>query len=123
MKFTSTSQPVLFQRVEAGFVLVASIYLYFHLDFSWVWFIVFLFSMDVFMVGYLSSNSLGAKLYNLGHSYCIPAVLLIIGVSSDTRLLVGAGIIWTAHIALDRALGYGLKNPAGFKDTHLGHIK
>ena len=30
--------------------------------------------------------------------------------------------IWTAHIAMDRALGYGLKLPTGFTDTHLGRI-
>ncbi len=31
--------------------------------------------------------------------------------------------IWIAHIAMDRALGYGLKpSPTGFTDTHLGRI-
>jgi hypothetical protein len=28
-------------------------------------------------------------------------------------------LIWTAHIAMDRALGYGLKYPTAFKSTHL----
>jgi len=27
-----------------------------------------------------------------------------------------------AHIGFDRALGYGLKYPSGFKDTHLGRV-
>ena len=27
-----------------------------------------------------------------------------------------------AHIGIDRALGYGLKLPSGFKHTHLGVI-
>jgi hypothetical protein len=26
------------------------------------------------------------------------------------------------HIAIDRVLGYGLKLPSGFRDTHLGRI-
>ncbi|MEM6559127.1 MAG: DUF4260 family protein [Myxococcota bacterium] len=30
--------------------------------------------------------------------------------------------IWIAHIAFDRALGFGLKSPAGFKHTHLGQF-
>ncbi len=30
--------------------------------------------------------------------------------------------VWTAHIAMDRALGYGLKLSTGFSDTHLGRI-
>jgi hypothetical protein len=27
--------------------------------------------------------------------------------------------VWTAHIGVDRAVGYGLKYPSGFGDTHL----
>lgn len=118
-----TDQTILYQRLEAALILVASLYFYLHLHFFWVWFIVFLFSMDIFMIGYLKDSKLGAKSYNLGHTYVIPVILLIIGASSNTRLLLAAGIIWTAHIGLDRALGYGLKLPTGFKDTHLGHIK
>jgi hypothetical protein len=123
MKDIQPSQPVIYQRVEAGFVFLASLYFYFHLHFYALWLIVFLFSIDVFMIGYLSNKALGATLYNFGHNYSIPALLLVIGVSSNTRLLIAAGIIWTAHVALDRALGYGLKLPSGFKDTHLGRIK
>ncbi len=118
-----SDQPVIYLRLEAGFVFLASLYLYLHLHFHLLWFIVFLLSVDVFMVGYLKSNGLGAKCYNFGHSYIVPAILAVIGVSSSTRLWVAAGIIWVAHISMDRALGYGLKFPTGFKDTHLGHIK
>jgi hypothetical protein len=31
-------------------------------------------------------------------------------------------LIWLAHIGIDRALGYGLKYPTFFKDTHLQHV-
>jgi hypothetical protein len=31
-------------------------------------------------------------------------------------------LIWIAHIGLDRAIGYGLKYPTGFRDTHLGKV-
>ena len=31
-------------------------------------------------------------------------------------------LIWAAHIAIDRAVGYGLKYPGSFKDTHLGRM-
>jgi hypothetical protein len=75
------------------------------------------------MIGYLFSKVFGAQLYNFGHTYIIPATLVVIGVSSSTRPLVAAGIIWIAHIAMDRSLGYGLKFKTGFKDTHLGTIK
>lgn len=33
--------------------------------------------------------------------------------------LVLAAAVWTAHIGADRLVGYGLKYPTGFGDTHL----
>jgi hypothetical protein len=122
MKNKALDQTIFYQRVEALFMLAASIYFYTHLHFSLIWFVVFLFSMDVFMIGYAFDKVLGAKFYNIGHTYIVPAVLLVIGVASDHRLVLAAGIIWAAHISMDRALGYGLKHKTGFKDTHLGHI-
>lgn len=35
---------------------------------------------------------------------------------------MAAGLIWSAHIGFDRALGYGLKYASGFGATHLGRI-
>jgi hypothetical protein len=32
------------------------------------------------------------------------------------------GAVLAAHVGMDRALGYGLKLPTDFKDTHLGRI-
>ena len=31
-------------------------------------------------------------------------------------------LIWAAHIGVDRVLGYGLKYPTAFRDTHLGPV-
>jgi hypothetical protein len=31
-------------------------------------------------------------------------------------------LIWVAHIGFDRLLGYGLKYPTGFGNTHLGKL-
>jgi hypothetical protein len=30
--------------------------------------------------------------------------------------------MWFAHIGMDRAIGYGLKYPTAFGDTHLGRV-
>jgi hypothetical protein len=35
---------------------------------------------------------------------------------------VQIALIWAAHIAIDRVLGFGLKYPTAFKDTHLNRI-
>jgi hypothetical protein len=36
-------------------------------------------------------------------------------------MVLGAAVLLT-HIGLDRTLGYGLKLPTDFRDTHLGRI-
>ncbi len=33
-----------------------------------------------------------------------------------------AGAILVAHVGMDRAVGYGLKLPGSFHDTHLGRM-
>jgi hypothetical protein len=37
-------------------------------------------------------------------------------------ICVAIALIWAAHIGFDRLLGYGLKYPTAFTDTHLGKI-
>ena len=113
---------ILIQRAEGLSFLALAIFLYNELSFSWLWFGLLLFSMDVFMIGYLKSAKLGAYTYNIGHSYAVPIVLGMIGWNTEVEWLLGLAIIWTAHIGLDRALGYGLKSERGFTHTHLGRI-
>ncbi len=48
---------------------------------------------------------------------------LALGASATGRAdLLPFALIWTAHISFDRLLGYGLKYPTKFGDTHLGPI-
>ena len=99
--------------------MLASVVFYAQTGSSWLLFAGLLFSPDMFMLGYLVNPQLGAQLYNVGHSYLIPALLLALSVLLVAPLLTAVGFIWTAHIGLDRALGYGLKRASGFKHTHL----
>ena len=46
--------------------------------------------------------------------------LLAIVIAELWPLLAATAI--AAHVGWDRALGYGLKLPTGFRDTHLGRI-
>lgn len=56
------------------------------------------------------------------HTYIAPLLVGVLGyVLNNPHLLYGS-VVWVAHIAADRALGYGLKLPTGFRDTHLGRI-
>lgn len=113
---------ILFQRLEAVALLAASFYFYYQIDYNWLVFVVSWFAIDLSMAGYIVNNRAGAYLYNTAHSLLVPAVLFIAGYAADNTAVVAAGLIFLAHIGLDRALGYGLKNEEGFTHTHLGMI-
>ena len=74
------------------------------------------------MLGFLAGKRVGAAAYNLGHSYLSPALLGASGVALSQPLAVALALVWVAHIGFDRLLGYGLKYPTGFADTHLGRV-
>jgi len=116
------TRPVMYQRVEAAVIGVAAFLIFVHLHYHVVWFFVFLLSVDISILGYLINKRIGALIYNIGHSFIVPPILLAIGIMDGSRLLVAVALVWIAHIGLDRALGYGLKLSSGFKDTHLGRI-
>lgn len=52
-------------------------------------------------------------LYNRLHDPRLAAGLLAAGVLTGSRTALLAGLGWTAHIAADRAFGYGLRRPDG----------
>ena len=88
-----------------------------------LWLIVPAFILiDLSMVGYLAGPRLGALTYNAAHNWTVGIALLGIGLWLAVPGLLLAGAILVAHVGLDRALGYGLKLPTGFQDTHLGRI-
>jgi hypothetical protein len=44
------------------------------------------------------------------------------GVLSESGRAVQLALIWLAHIGVDCSLGYGLKYPTRFHDTHLQRV-
>ena len=77
---------------------------------------------DLTMAGYLGGARVGSYLYNAGHATPLPAVVAAVGWWQGNALVVALGVIWLAHIGLDRLLGYGLKYDDSFQHTHLGRI-
>lgn len=77
---------------------------------------------DVSMVGYLHGPRLGAITYNLVHNWALGLAVLGLGAWSGVGAVTLAGAILVAHVGMDRALGYGLKLPTSFQETHLGRI-
>ena len=45
-----------------------------------------------------------------------------VGLAIGSVPVAAAGAILVAHSGMDRMMGYGLKLPSSFKDTHLGRI-
>ncbi len=74
------------------------------------------------MLGYVINNSTGSIIYNFGHTYIIPLILIVLSVILHQDLMLALSIIWVAHIGMDRTIGYGLKYPSNFKDTHLQKV-
>jgi len=85
-------------------------------------FLVLLIVPDVSMLGYLRGPHAGAILYNLVHNWATAGAVLLLGLVAQSGLVILAGAVLLAHTGIDRALGYGLKYPTAFQDTHLGRI-
>ncbi|WP_174612727.1 DUF4260 domain-containing protein [Virgibacillus ihumii] len=112
----------IFLHVEGLVVLALSTYFYFYLQFGWLMFAILLLAPDLSVLGYLKNNKVGSVLYNLFHTYSIPVVIIIYSVLVHNHISLMIGLIWIAHIGLDRMLGYGLKYPTKFQDTHMDRI-
>jgi len=109
-------------RLEWCVAAAAAIVLYAMTATSWWLFALLILAPDLSMLGYLAGPRVGAIAYNALHILIVPLVLALAGYALGSSMATAIGLIWIAHIAIDRALGYGLKLPSGFQDTHLGRI-
>lgn len=116
------TRPAALLRVEGAVLLALSILFYALGGAGWTLFALLALAPDLSMLGYLAGSRAGAVSYNLGHTYLLPSVLVAFGVSAGRPLLASLGLVWFAHIGFDRMMGFGLKYPSGFGDTHLGRI-
>ena len=112
------------QKLEGGVIALAGLVIALLVSPGWAWWvwILLLLAPDLSMVGYLAGPRIGAQVYNLTHLYALPFLLMVLGVAAGAPALIAAGGLWLAHVGADRALGFGLKEAAGFAHTHLGRI-
>lgn len=109
-------------HMEGLAVLALSIFFYFYLQFSWLMFVILILAPDLSALGYLKNSKVGSIFYNVFHTYSFPLVIIICSLLVDSRVFLMIGLIWVAHIGMDRMLGYGLKYPTKFQDNHLNRI-
>jgi hypothetical protein len=107
-------------RLEGLAVLALAAYLYARGGHSWGLFAALFLVPDLSLAAYLAGPRIGAIGYNLLHSYVGPVVLAAAFLATGRTATLP--LIWAAHVGFDRALGYGLKYPTAFGDTHLGAI-
>jgi len=114
------------QRVENGALAVAIVLAMVATQQPWWLLLATFLLVDVSALGYLRGPRTGALTYNLAHSYMGPALAIALYLVLQ---LAGRDVVWLAllaacwgfHVAVDRALGYGLKLE-DFQHTHLGRI-
>jgi len=118
-----TGKPKLWLRLEGLVLLIATIIAFAGQHQRWWLYPALLLAPDIFMLGYLANTKVGAFFYNLGHSYFVPALVILFSWRSESKVILAIGIIWLGHIGWDRLLGYGLKYDSSFKHTHLGDLE
>ena len=109
-------------RVEGAAVFVAALVVYAQLGAPWWLALPLLLLPDVSAAGYLAGPRVGALSYNVVHNWAFGLAVLGLGLATGAVAIAIIGATAIAHVGLDRAVGYGLKLPTSFQDTHLGRI-
>jgi hypothetical protein len=109
-------------RAEGVASFTAGLAGFLYLGLPWWGFVLLLIVPDVSMVGYVRGPRVGAIVYNLAHDLATGVAIAGLGLTVGSVPVAAAGAILVAHSGMDRMMGYGLKLPGSFKDTHLGRI-
>ena len=89
---------------------------------NWLLLVPLLLVPDISAAGFLAGPRVGTFTYNLVHNWVPGIVTLGIGIWLASPTIMLAAAILIAHVGMDRAVGYGLKLPSSFHDTHLGRM-
>ncbi len=109
-------------KLENLAVFVLSVLLYANTGQKWWIFFALFLVPDLSMLPYLANPRAGSVSYNLVHNYVLPLGLAAAALALHHHEFLPDLLIWTAHIGIDRFLGYGLKYPEAFGRTHLGTL-
>jgi hypothetical protein len=115
------------QRWENAAIAVIVAALFVSAGFTWWWLLVLFLAFDLSAIGFVWGPTIGGRSYNAVHNYIGPAILIVVyfalSLAHLEAWLVGLiGGCWAFHVAVDRAVGYGLRLPGPAEHTHLGLI-
>jgi Domain of unknown function (DUF4260) len=117
------SRPGILLHLEGAVLFLLTLYLYHLTGAGWGWFFLLFLWPDLGMLGYLANPQIGSSTYNLVHIAAFPVILGAASFATHHTFALSFALIWLSHIEFDRALGYGLKYPTFFKDTHLQRVE
>jgi hypothetical protein len=116
------SLPKTLLHLEGAAFFFGAIALYASQGASGVMFVLLLLAPDLSALGYLVNPRVGSLTYDAVHTYVMPVALAALALAGQWPLGVQLALIWFAHISMDRMVGYGLKYPTAFKDSHLQRV-
>ncbi len=114
--------PIVVRRIENALVACVVVLAIVLAGFDWWWLLVLFLAFDASALGYLVGPRFGALCYNLVHNYGGAAITLGVFLVTGVGAVGVVALAWAFHVAVDRALGFGLKHPDAFEHTDLGII-
>jgi hypothetical protein len=112
--------PAILLRAEGLVLFAAALALYVREDYSLLLLVVL--APDLSFLGLAGGRRVGAITYDAAHTYVGPILLASAAMIGEWTTGVELGLIWLAHIGIDRALGYGLRYPDAFNENHLQRV-
>lgn len=109
-------------KLEEAAMFIFGLVFLLHFSLPWWLLIILFFTPDIGAIGYLAGPRFGAITYNVLHHKAVALCLLLIGVITTNEYFQIAGLLIFAHSSFDRVLGFGLKYPDSFNNTHLRPI-
>ena len=114
--------PRMLLHLEGAAVATTAVVVYFWYGHPWWLLLALALAPDLSMAGYALGPRVGAIAYDVAHTYALAVPLTATGLLAESDAAAAIGLVWITHIAVDRAIGYGLKYPTHFKDTHLQRV-
>jgi uncharacterized protein DUF4260 len=114
--------PRLLLRIEGLVLFVCAIALYVREDHSILALVLLFLAPDLSFLGLAGGPRVGAVAYDAAHTYVGPILLASVSAIAEWDVGMMLGLIWLAHIGIDRALGYGLRYTDAFRETHLQRV-
>jgi hypothetical protein len=109
-------------RLEGLAAFIAGLVAFGTLGGQWLFLVPLLLLPDVSAAGYLIGPRAGTFTYNAVHNWAFGLAVLGAGLWLAQPAVQIGGAVLIAHVGMDRAVGYGLKLPSSFHDTHLGRM-